>query len=179
MGVKKAPGELELVRTFASTVARGKRADALPTPAKLGRWLEQRGLLDGEITLDQAQHRRALDMRRGLRALILVNSGVEADAAALDRFEEIAATARFSLRFDAGAPVGFGPASYRFDDALGSIAGIVTMARLDGRWPHLKICAESSCGLAFFDTSPNHTGRWCSPPCGDRYRAATRRASGR
>ncbi len=36
-GVKKAPGELEMVRAFASTVARGKRTDELATPARLGR----------------------------------------------------------------------------------------------------------------------------------------------
>ncbi len=48
-------------------------------------------------------------------------------------------------------PVGFGPASRSFDDALGALAGIVATARLDGRWPQLKICARGDCGRAFFD----------------------------
>ncbi len=174
-GVKKAPGELEIVRAFASTVARGKRTDELATPARLGRWLEQRGLLDAGVVLGEAEHRGAHDLRRGLRASMLENSGVEGDAAALERFEEVASRGRFGLRFEAGVPVGFGPASRRFDDALGAIAGIVTIARLKDLWPRLKICAESGCGRAFFETSPNHTGRWCSPRCGERYRSAVRR----
>ena len=174
-GVKQAPGELEIVRAFVSTVARGKRADELANPARLGRWLESRGLLDIGVVLDEREHQSALDLRRGLRALILTNSGVEPDAGALERFEEVAAGGRFALHFQASVPVGFGPASRRFDDALGALAGIVTVARLKGLWPRLKICAEHGCGRAFFDTSPNHTGRWCAPKCGDRYRAAIRR----
>ncbi len=60
-GVKQAPGDLELVRAFASTVARGERVDELTTPERLGRWLEGRGLLDAGVTVGEAEHRRALD----------------------------------------------------------------------------------------------------------------------
>ncbi len=174
-GVKKAPGELEIVRAFASTVARGKRADELATPARLGRWLKHHGLLDAGVALGEAEQQKAFDLRHGVRAQMFANSGVEADAGALERFKEAAAGGRFELRFEADIPVGFGPASRRFDDALGALAAIVTMARLKGHWPRLKICPESACGRAFFDTSPNHTGRWCSPQCGERYRAALHR----
>ncbi len=174
-GVKQAPGELEIVRAFASTVARGKRADELATPERLGRWLERHGLLDAGVAVGEAEQQKVFDLRRGVRAQILANSGAEADAGALERFEEAAAGGRFALRFEAGIPAGFGPASRRFDDALGALAAIVTMARLEGHWRRLRICPESACGRAFFDTSPNHTGRWCSPQCGERYRAALHR----
>ena len=160
---------------FASTVARGRRADEFATPAKLARWLEHRGLLDAGIDLGEAEQQSAFDLRRGLRALILANSGVEGDVEALERFEEVAARGRFSLRFESSVPIGFGPASRNFEDALAGIAGIVTFAKLEGVWPKLKICAEGDCGRAFFDTSPNHTGRWCSTRCGEKYRAAIAR----
>ncbi len=172
-GVKQAPGDLEIVRAFVNTVARGKRPDELATPARLARWLESRGLLDAGAALGEAEQQAARDLRRGLHALILANSGVEADAGALERFEEAAAGGRFALRFEAGVPVGFGPASRRFDDALGALAAIVITARREGRWPRLKICA--GCRRAFFDTSPNDTGKWCSSRCGDRYRASVHR----
>ena len=174
-GVKQAPGELEIIRAFASTVARGKRADELATPARLGRWLERHGLLDAGVALGEAEQQKVFDLRHGVRAQILANSGAEADAGTLERFEKAAAGGRFELRFEAGIPVGFGPASRRFDDALGALAAIVTMARLEGHWPRLKICPESACRRAFFDTSPNRTGRWCSPQCGERYRSALHR----
>ncbi len=172
-GVKQAPGDLELVRDFVSTAAHGERVDELATPARLGRWLRQRGLLDAGIDLGEAELRRAHDLRRGLRALILANRGVEGDAAALECFEEVAAGGRVALRFEAGVPVGFGPASHRFDDALGALAGIAATAMLVGLWPQLRICA--GCSRAFFDTSPSRTGRWCSMRCGERYRAAAHR----
>lgn len=173
--VKKAPGDLEIVRAFVSTVPRGKRGDELATPERLGRWFEQRGLLDAGVALGKEELRRALGLRRGLRALTLANSGVEADAERLERIAETAAAGRFALRFEAGIPVDIAPASRRFDDALGAIAGIVLTARLEGSWPQLKICAAKDCGRAFFDTSPNHTGVWCAPQCGERFRAARRR----
>ncbi len=178
-GLKKAPGDLEILRAFASTVARGERADELATPARLGRWLEGRGLLDAGTVLGEAELRSAHDLRRGLRALILANSGVASDAEVLPLIEETAAAARFALRFEAGVPVGFGTASRRFDDALGALAALVVTASLEDLWPQLKICAESDCGRAFFDASPNCTGTWCSPRCGERSRAAVYRRRNR
>ncbi|MCP3962788.1 MAG: CGNR zinc finger domain-containing protein [bacterium] len=174
-GLKKAPGDLELVRAFVSTVARAKRVDELATPARLGRWLENRGLLDAGAALGEAEQRSALDLRRGLRNLILANSGVAADPAMLERIEASSTGGRFALRYEGGLPVGFGPASRRFDDALGALAAIVVTARSEGLWPRLKICSGSDCRRAFFDTSPNFTGRWCSPQCGDKHRAAGHR----
>lgn len=103
--VKKAPGDLEIVRAFVSTVPRGKRGDELATPERLGRWFEQRGLLDAGVALGNEELRRALGLRRGLRALTLANSGVEADAERLERIAETAAAGRFALRFEAGIPV--------------------------------------------------------------------------
>ncbi len=76
---------------------------------------------------------------------------------------------------EAGVPVGLGPASACFEDGLVTIAAIVLVARLDGRWPKLKLCHAPDCGNAFFDVAPNLTGKWCTTRCGERYRAAARR----
>ena len=174
-GPKKAPGDLELVRAFVSTLPLGKRADELATPERLGRWLEERGLLDGGIALGEEDRQRALGLRRGLRTLMLANSGVEGDPDVIAKIEDAAAAGRVALRYEAGVPTGIGPASRRFDGARGAIVGIVLTARLVGSWPQLKICAAKDCGRAFFDASPNHTGVWCTPQCGERTRATARR----
>ncbi len=171
---KQAPGDLETVRAFVNTVARGKQADELATPALVGTWLEDHGLLATGATLDETEQQRALDLRRGLRSLILTHTGGEANPNALEGLAAAAADGRFALRFEGGVPVGFGPSSRNFDDALGALAAIVVNARLEGHWSRLKICPERACGQVFFDTARSR-GVWCSPQCGDRHRAATHR----
>ncbi len=59
-GIKQAPGELEIVRAFVSTLPLGKRADELATAERLGRWLEGRGLLEAGIALGEEELQRAL-----------------------------------------------------------------------------------------------------------------------
>ena len=51
-------------------------------------------------------------------------------------------------------------------------------------WTRLKVCARDSCRWAFYDTSRNRSGRWCSMAgCGNivkmrrAYRAGTNRGS--
>ncbi len=151
-------------------------ADQEPaSPALLKRWLKHHGLLDANATLGEPERRRALDVRRGLRALILGNSGVEVDDEVLLRLEQATEDGRLVVRFDSGGPGGFGPAAGRFDDALAALVAFVAAARLDGTWQHFKLCARGDCGRAFFDASVSHTGVWCSPQCGDRVRSAVRR----
>ncbi len=174
-GLKVAPGDLETVQAFVNTAARRKRADELASPARLEHWLERRGLLDAGTALGETELRRALDLRRGLRALVLANSGAPLDDAALRRLEQAVDGGRLAVRFDSDGPGGFGPASGRFDDALAALVALAAAARLEGLWRHLKLCAASDCGRAFFDTSANRTGRWCSPQCGERMRAAAHR----
>ncbi len=177
-GVKKAPGSLETVRAFLSTVAHGRQGDELATPELMGRWLERHGLLAAGAALGEAERQRARDLRRGLRCLILAGSGGEADAGAIDRLAAAAAGGRLAVRFEDGVPIGFDPASSSVADALAALAAIVFAARLDGTWPRLKICPGNDCRRAFYDVSKSLTGRWCSPRCGERTRAADYRRRG-
>jgi predicted RNA-binding Zn ribbon-like protein len=53
------------------------------------------------------------------------------------------------------------------DGAFGRIVAIVFKAMLDGSWARLKACRQ--CGWAFYDTSKNRSGSWCSMQiCGNR-----------
>jgi predicted RNA-binding Zn ribbon-like protein len=54
----------------------------------------------------------------------------------------------------------------------GVVAGLleaVRQAGSDGSWERLKVCAKDSCRWAFYDTSRNRSGRWCSMAgCGNQ-----------
>ena len=176
---RPAPGDLALVQQFVNTASAGEVPDGLATPAALGRWLIARRLLDDGVELDDAQHRRGLEVRAGLRALIVDGGGVAA-APAVQRLEPAVTPARFALRFDdAGRPVGYRAASDGVDDALGALVAVAVASRLEGSWPQLKLCARGECGRAFFDMSQSGNGRWCVLQCGNRVRAAAYRRSGR
>ncbi len=177
---KPAPGELAIVQAFVNTASAGDGAEVLATPAALGRWLSRHKLLDADIELDESQRHQGLDLRAGLRAWI-VDPGEATGSPTLRRIEENARRARFELRYDdAGRPTDFGPASGSFDDALGALAAIAVRAQHEDLWSRLKLCALGSCRRAFFDSGPSRTGRWCTPRCGYRVRAAAyRRAHSR
>ena len=42
----------------------------------------------------------------------------------------------------------------------------------------MKACADPDCRAAFFDTSRNHTSRWCTRRCGNRNNARALRRRG-
>jgi predicted RNA-binding Zn ribbon-like protein len=60
--------------------------------------------------------------------------------------------------------------------ALGQMLLIVLNSISDGSWWRLKSCSESNCLWAFYDSSKNMSGRWCSMSvCGSREKARTYR----
>lgn len=67
------------------------------------------------------------------------------------------------------------------DGALAGLIGIVFTAMTDGTWTRLKVCRNDRCQKAFYDTSKNRSGAWCSMAgCGSRSKARAyrqRRAS--
>ncbi len=49
---------------------------------------------------------------------------------------------------------------------------IVFTAMTDGTWARLKTCRNERCQKAFYDTSKNRSGAWCSMAgCGSRFKA--------
>jgi predicted RNA-binding Zn ribbon-like protein len=45
----------------------------------------------------------------------------------------------------------------------------VTGAMAAGNWNRLKVCSNDACQRAFYDSSRNRSGRWCSmATCGNR-----------
>jgi predicted RNA-binding Zn ribbon-like protein len=53
--------------------------------------------------------------------------------------------------------------------AVGALLAAMHEASAAGEWGRLKACLEDSCHWAFYDTSRNHSSRWCSMGvCGNR-----------
>jgi predicted RNA-binding Zn ribbon-like protein len=53
--------------------------------------------------------------------------------------------------------------------ALGRLLAIVYESELDGTWQRLKVCRSDTCRWAFYDSSRNRSGAWCSMAiCGNR-----------
>jgi predicted RNA-binding Zn ribbon-like protein len=126
-------------------------------------WLAERGLLHVDTALSPADLRRVLAIREGLRALA---SG-SADARDLALVH-----ATVELRLDPTGPRFEPTDAGRIDGAISALLGIVAREMLSGRWSRLKVCPGDDCGWAFYDSSRNRTGRWCSMSvCGGRAKA--------
>ncbi|MFE3270890.1 CGNR zinc finger domain-containing protein [Streptomyces sp. NPDC059215] len=86
------------------------------------------------------------------------------------------ATALFRQRFTGpdGAPQQQQVAG---DLVTGGIVQAVAALTGDGNWSRLRLCANTLCGVAFYDTSRSRTGRWHSyDACGNRSNVAAYRA---
>jgi predicted RNA-binding Zn ribbon-like protein len=182
-GRRPAPGRLALVQAFANSfndLGDRRGEDLLTTRAGLAEWLEARGLSGGTVT--EADLRRAVAVRAGLRALLRSHNAMPRDPIALAGFHEAAHGLPVAMGVDLDGrtePMVAGPG---VDPALGLIVAIVHEARANGSWERLKACPGRQCGWAFYDRSLSRTSTWCSMRvCGDREkaRAYRRRARGR
>ena len=74
---KTAPGPLELVQRFVNSADLESGEDELTSPGALRDWFAQRGLMGRHERVSAADLERAIDVREGVRALLLANSGLE------------------------------------------------------------------------------------------------------
>jgi predicted RNA-binding Zn ribbon-like protein len=165
-GRPPAPGPLALVQAFINSHY-DHGAELLRSPEALTAWLTRNGLLaSGPIAGGDAL-RQALELRESLRARARDGIGDPArlNGAAHGAAVELRSDPAGRLRF-AAAP-GTGVAG-----ALGVLLAITAVAAADGSWSRLKICPGDHCGWAFYDSSRNRSGRWCSMSvCGGRAKA--------
>jgi predicted RNA-binding Zn ribbon-like protein len=182
-GRPPAPGRLAFVQAFLNSFwdLDGDGSEVWSTPGAYGAWLRARGF-DGAAA-SPGDLGRALELREALRELCGANHDdgeAPAALAALDRIAHAVAPAAAlapSLRTGALDPAGDGP-----DAACALALGIVFAARADGSFARLKACPHAHCGWAFYDSSRNRSGQWCSMRiCGNRTKgeAFRRRKSAR
>ncbi|MEA2309209.1 MAG: hypothetical protein QOI65_1495 [Thermoleophilaceae bacterium] len=160
-GRARAPGDLALVQAFInSNYSLGEHdhgAELLDGDDGLKRWLKSR-----ELPAEGVDLREALDVREGLRAL-LVAKRAQPDQQAI---AHLAAGRQVTVRLDEDGP------HYESQDPLALILALAANAMLDGSWTRLKACKE--CCWAFYDHSKNGAGSWCSMKvCGGRVKQRT------
>ena len=167
---KTAPQPLFLVQQFVNSVhfEPGEPTQELLTDADaLRAWLADHGLMESDDEVTEGDLRRALDVREGLRALLLANNGLPLDEAMVERLDRASSRAGMRVHFCADGPR-LVPDAAGVDGAIALLMSAVAASVSEGTWERLKACPRHDCFWAFYDHSKNRSGKWCSmETCGN------------
>jgi predicted RNA-binding Zn ribbon-like protein len=158
---KTAPQPLYLVQRFVNSIDLENGEDELTSPDALREWLAERELIGRDEPVGAGDLRRASDVREGLRAVLMANNGMPADADKLERLERAAGRAGLRMRFSGDADPRLEPEPAGVDGALARLLAIVAASVENRQWERLKACPRDPCFWAFYDRSKNRSGRWC------------------
>jgi predicted RNA-binding Zn ribbon-like protein len=182
-GRRPAPARVALLQSFLNTpwnLGEPDQGELLGSPEELGTWLRSRGLLDARTRPTDEDLQRTLAVREGLRALAFANNGQSLETRAVETMRRASRGAISEVRIEPEGAQFAVPEKSGVDGALGALLAIAARAMIDGTWERLKACPGRHCGWVFYDSSRNHSARWCSMKvCGDREksRAYYRRTS--
>jgi predicted RNA-binding Zn ribbon-like protein len=157
------PGNVRLVQDFVNTVEPQTGDEALQSPRDLLDWLVDHDLARPDRPVTQQDLELAYAVREGLRALLVSHTRHDPDEAAIESLNRALQEVAVSLRFDSRGEhrlVAADPAPIHH--GLVAILEAIRQATQDQTWNRLKVCARDSCRWAFYDTSRNRAGRWCS-----------------
>jgi predicted RNA-binding Zn ribbon-like protein len=173
---KQAPGRLDLIRQFVNSVDFDTGEEALSSPEVLRDWLAERDLIDPADSVTEGDLRRAIDVREGLRALLLANNGAELDQPAVDRLDRAASRAGLRVHTVPGEGPCLAPDARGVDGAMAELLGISARSVADGTWERFKACPRDVCRWAFYDRSKNRSKKWCDmDACGNVEKARSYR----
>ncbi|HEX4205188.1 MAG TPA: CGNR zinc finger domain-containing protein [Ktedonobacteraceae bacterium] len=171
---KAAPKPLALVQALVNTQygqARHEHTE-LTNPEQLRAWLVAHSLLADGTPVMEGDFRRVLLLREALRSLLRANNETEMLASQVEVLNRLASNAPFTVRFHHDGLPTLEPDIAGVDGAIARLVGIVFTAMTDGTWVRLKACRNDRCQKAFYDTSKNRSGAWCSMAgCGSRLKA--------
>jgi predicted RNA-binding Zn ribbon-like protein len=171
-----APGQLALVESFLNTIDLEKSTDALGDVHATQTWLAARRLASPGTEWDEADRRRLIDVRTALRALVAGNAGAGVQRRAVTTLNEAARRVRLGVRLHPDDGYRLMAEGVGIDRPIGELLMSVTGSMTAGTWNRLKVCANDACQLAFYDSSRNRSGRWCSmAKCGNRIKGRSYR----
>jgi len=171
---KAAPGPLALVQALVNTqYGQGRRAHVeLTSPEQLRAWLVAHRLLADGTPVTEGDFRRVFQLREALRSFLRANNETEMLASQVDVLNRLSSNAPLTVRFHPDGLPTLEPDIAGVDGTLARLVGIVFTAMTDGTWARLKACRNDRCQKAFYDTSKNRSGSWCSMAnCGSRLKA--------
>lgn len=173
---RPAPGRLALIQDLANAhFAEAPQPERERAPEAVAAWLQRHRLARRGYRPAPAEVARLIDLRDAIRALLAANArGSRPPASAVRALNAAAAASPLHVSFTAGVS-GVAPAAR--GSAVATIVAIIAEAMREGAWSRLKICASDDCGWAFYDSSRNRSGAWCSmASCGNRAKARAYRA---
>jgi predicted RNA-binding Zn ribbon-like protein len=173
-----APGALAHVQSFVNTIDLEEDRDDLAVPEALRDWLIRHGLLDpaDDVAITNDDLRETIRLREAIRALLIANAGGEPQPEAVAILNRQAEAAQLGVIFD-DESASLHPRTTGLNGAIGRLLAIIFEAMTDGSWARLKACRYDSCRWAYFDTSKNRSGSWCSMAiCGNRAKTRSYRA---
>ena len=167
---RPAPGGLELIRRFVNTRDIEQGTDELTTPEALRAWLVSQGPGDPAMVVRGTDLACALALREAFRAFLVANAAGEPPPAdAVDILNRAALQFGLAPRVAPSGGSTIVSSARGADAALGALISRMHEEIASGRWIRLKACLEDSCHWAFYDTSRNHSSRWCQMGvCGNR-----------
>jgi hypothetical protein len=171
---KAAPGQLALIQDFVNTqYGQARRAHVeLTNPEQLRAWLVAHRLLADGIAVTEGDFRRILQVREALRGFLRMNNDFEDAPLQVELLNTLAGNAPLTVRFQRDGLPMLEPDIAGVDGVIAHLVGIVFTSMIDGTWGRLKACRNERCQKAFYDTSKNRSGAWCSMSgCGSRFKA--------
>lgn len=179
-GREPAPGRLGLVQAFLNSTDLEDEIEAFATTSGVREWIVAHNLAATDLHITEHDRARAIQLREGLRDVLGEHSGDPVPDDSRDRVDDALKGASLAAGFTGAAPVLRSTGS-GIDGVFGQLAAIIYSAAIDGTWRRLKTCRNDACRWAFYDSSKNHSGAWCSMAiCGSKHKARTyrRRRSG-
>jgi predicted RNA-binding Zn ribbon-like protein len=172
-GRKPAPGELALVQGFVNTLDIERECDDLHSPGALKAWMVRHGLLDSAVSINEDDFKEWITFREALQALLGKNNGGKLGRDVIRYLNRLAEGLNLKIGFGPDGGALLRPAvTQGVAGAMGQMLLILFNSVSDGSWWRLKSCSESNCLWAFYDSSRNLSGRWCSMSvCGSREKA--------
>lgn len=171
-GVKPAPGDLVFIQGFVNALDVEAKQEDLSDKKKLKSWLVFHGFIDPSERVSEKDREMMISFREALRSFLLANNGESVEVDAVKQLNELAASVGIVAEFRDNYEADLRPAGRGVKGVLGEMILIVIKAMSDGSWRRLKACRESRCRWAFYDSSKNQSGRWCSMSvCGARTKA--------
>lgn len=175
-GGKPAPGQLIVIQGLVNTLDIESGVDEIATRELLKAWLLRHDLIRPGDRISATDWRTALTLREALRSLLMANNGDMSQASTLKRINSLFSRFPLLVSIDTDATPHLIASGHGIKGLFGFILSHIIMALNDGTWFRLKACSESNCQWAFYDSSKNRSGRWCSMSvCGSREKARTYR----
>jgi predicted RNA-binding Zn ribbon-like protein len=162
-GRPKAPGRLALLQRFINTHNHDlpRDWDRIGSAGKAREWLNEKGLVEPQGVVTEADAARLRELREAIRRLVI--GGEQPEAVAVVR--EAGGILRVTV--DGEGRTSLEAARPGVDGAIATLLGILHEAHLTGDWARMKACRQ--CEYAFFDRSRNRSAAWCAMSiCGNR-----------